>query len=315
MGFAKLFLTIYFTAAAVAGFAQSHNASAYDHLANPKIQKEHILFLTQGESDGRATGSRGAYVAKEYIEEKFKEYGLESRGILYYQPFREKSVTGYNIIGEVKASVKSSEYIIIGAHYDHLGKIKGKVYPGADDNASGVAALLELGRMFAQMKKDGKFISKNILFIAFDGKEMNMAGSRNFLKVSKIHPQNIKCMVNIDQIGSTFAPPHKDPNYVLVLGSNTVEEWAAQKIDMSNRTAHLNLDIDYTFYNSEAFYKIFYTLSDHHSFAQAGIPAVFFTSGITNNTYKETDTEQTISYPVLTNRIKLIFHFVYNLIN
>lgn len=315
MGFARLFSTIYFIAASVACYAQSHNANAYDHMANPKIQKEHILNLTGGECQGRATASRGAYVAKEYIEAKFKEYGLESRGILYYQPFREKSLTGYNIIGEVKASVRSSEYIIIGAHYDHLGKIKGKVYPGADDNASGVAALLELGRMFAQMKKDGKFISTNILFVAFDAKEMNMAGSRNFLKVSKIHPQNIKCMVNIDQIGSTLAPPHNDPNYVLVLGRNTIEQWAAQKIDLSNSTAHLDLDIDYTFYNSEAFSKIFYTLSDHHTFAKAGIPAVFFTSGITSNTYKESDTEQTISYPVLTNRIKLIFHFVYNLVS
>ena len=315
MGFAKLFLTIYFIAAAFAGYAQSHNASAYDHMANPKIQKEHILNLTGGETGGRATGSRGAFVAKEYIEAKFREYGLESRGILYYQPFREKSVTGYNIMGEVKASVKTSEYIIIGAHYDHLGKIKGRIYPGADDNASGVAALLELGRMFAQMKKDGKFISKNILFVAFDGKEMNMAGSRNFLKVSKIHPHNIKCMVNIDQIGSTLAPPHDNPNYVLVLGRNTIEEWAAKQIDMCNRRADLNLDIDYTFYNSEAFSKIFYTLSDHHSFAEAGIPALFFTSSITKHTYKESDTEQTISYPVLTNRIRLIFDFVYYLVN
>ena len=315
MGFARLFLIIYFSVAAASVFAQSHNASAYDHLANPKIQKEHILNLTGGETSGRATGSRGAFVAKEYIESKFKEYGLESRGILYYQPFRERSVTGYNIMAEVRASINTPEYIVIGAYYDHLGKIKGKVYPGADDNASGVAALLELGRMFAQMKKDGKFISKNILFVAFDGKEMNMAGSRNFLKVTKIHHHNIKCMVNMDQIGSVLAPPHNNPNYILVLGRDTIENWAAKQIDICNRKSDLNLDIDYTFYNSEAFSKIFYTLSDHHSFAQAGIPAIFFTSGITNNTYKESDTEQTISYPVLTKRIRLIFNFVYHLIN
>ncbi len=315
MDFARFFLLIYFLFGCVMGYSQSHNASAYDHLVSPELQKEHILNLTGGESAGRATGSRGGYVTKEYIEKKYEEYGLASRGILYYQTFEEKSVTGYNIIGEVKASERCDEYVIIGAHYDHLGTIKGKCYPGADDNASGVAALLELGRIFAQMKKDGKPLAKNILFIAFDGKELSMAGSRNFLKSSRIAPEKISCMINIDQIGSVLAPPGKDTNYVMVLGHKTIEEWAARQIDMCNRMAHINLDIDYTFYNSEAFYEIFYKLSDHYPFVQSGIPALFFTSGITNNTYKESDTEDTISYPVLTNRIKLIFHLVYHLVN
>ena len=315
MGFARFFLLIGVLFICITGYSQSHNANAYDHLADPKLQKEHILYLTGGEMMGRATGSRGGFLAREYIEQKFAEYGIESRGILYYQPFREQSITGYNIIGEVKASIPSQEYIVVGAHYDHHGKIKGKVYPGADDNASGVAALLELGRMFAQMKKDGKRLSKNILFIAFDGKELSMAGSRNFLRSARIHQNNIKCMINIDQIGSTLAPPHKDTNYVLVLGRETIAEWAAEKIDLCNKLANLNIDVDYTFYNSEAFSKIFYKLSDHHSFAQRGIPALFFTSGITEHTFKESDTEDKISYPVLTNRIKLIFHFIYHLVN
>lgn len=315
MGFARLFLLICFMMACTVGYSQSHNASAYEHLASGELQREHILNLTGGETSGRSTGSRGAYVAKQYIEERFEEYGIASRGILYYQPFRENSVTGYNVIGEVRASERSNEYVIVGAHYDHLGTIKGKIYPGADDNASGVAALLELGRMFAQMKKDGKRLSKNILFVAFDGKEMSMAGSRNFLKSSKIHPENIACMINIDQIGSTLAPPGKDTSYLLVLGRDKIAEWAANQIDMCNKMANIGLDIDYTFYNSEAFSEIFYKLSDHHSFAQAGIPALFFTSGITDHTYKESDTEDKISYPVLTKRIKLLFHFIYHLVN
>ena len=313
MGLIRFFLLIYACAAGVVSYAQSHNACAYDHMVDPSIQREHILNLTGGETAGRATGSRGAFVAKEYIEKKFEEYGVESRGILYYQPFKENSITGYNVIGEVKFNEKSSEYIVVGAHYDHLGTIKGKVYTGADDNASGVTALLELGRVFARMKKDGKRLSKNILFVAFDGKELSMAGSRSFLNTSKIRLYNMKCMINIDQIGSILAPPHKDTNYVLVLGREKIAEWAAEKLDLCNRMGHLGLDIDYTFYNSESFAKIFYTLSDHHSFAQKEIPALFFTSGITDHTYKESDTEDKISYPVLTNRIKLIFHLIYHM--
>ncbi len=315
MALVRLFSAVCCLIYCCTAYSQSHNASAYEHLANVSVQKEHILFLTGGETAGRACGSRGAFVAKEYIEKKFEEYGVSKRGILYYQPFKEKNVTGYNVIGEISAYPASNEYVIIGAHYDHLGAIKGKVYPGADDNASGVTALLELGRMFGQMKKDGKYPSKNILFVAFDGKELSMAGSRNFLKGMRIHPNNIICMINMDQIGSTLAPPHEKENYLLVLGRDSLKQWAAERIDLCNRTAHLGIDIDYTFYDSENFYKLFYRLSDHHPFAQKGIPALFFTSGITNLTYKEEDTEDKINYPVLTNRIKLIYHFVYHLVN
>lgn len=307
--------------------AQSHNASAYDHLTNPKTQKPHILAITAPENMGRATGSSGAADVQRYIETKFEEYGIEKRGILYDQQFKievksekkghmpapPRTITGHNILGEIKATNKSREYIIIGAHYDHLGEIKGKVYPGADDNASGVTALLELARMFSKMKEDGKEIGANLLFVAFDGKEQSLAGSHHFVKMLRIHNGNIRCMINIDQIGSTLAPPHKDKNYLLVLGRDSLSTWASTQLDLCNKVGGINLDIDYTFYNSKNFYDIFYRLSDHHPFVERGIPSLFFTSGITNNTYKETDTEATISYPVLTKRIRLIFHFIYHL--
>ncbi len=314
MGIIRLFSFIYCFLTVFALYSQSHNASAYEHYANPSIQREHIQFLTTGETNGRAAGSRGGFVAKEYIEQKFEEYGVERRGVLYYQPFKEKDITCYNVIGEISAVPHSDEYLIIGAHYDHLGEINGKVYPGADDNASGVAALLELARMFANMKKDGKHITKNILFVAFDAKEMSMAGSRNFMNITRIQPEKIACMINIDQIGSSLAPPGDNPNYLLVLGRDSLQPWAAKSIDLCNKAAHLNLDIDYTFYNSKNFYKLFYRLSDHNTFVQNGVPTLFFTSGITDLTYKEGDTMDKINYPVLTNRVKLIFHFVYGMV-
>ena len=314
-------------------FAQSHNASAYDHLADPKIQKSHIQSLTTPETMGRATGTSGSAIARDYIMKEFEKYGIEKRGILYTQQFEIKAETandnnggsvlarpsgkikGNNIIGEIKSTNGSKEYIIVGAHYDHLGEIKGKIYPGADDNASGVAAMLELARMFSIMKQDGKEIGANIIFVAFDAKERNMAGSRHFVRTLRLHNNNIKCMINIDQIGSTLAPPHKDKNYILVLGRDSLENWASTQLDLCNRIGRINMDVDYTFYNSKNFYDIFYRLSDHHPFVEQGITSLFFTSGITGNTYKETDTAGTISYPVLTNRIRLIFHFIYHLIS
>ena len=314
--FAVLLLPLLFIALSPCNsHAQSHNASAYDHLVNPKIQKEHINALTAPQTMGRATGSSGSAEARQYIEKRFEEYGIEKRGLLYSQQFLSGKVKGYNIIGEIKSTNGSREYIIVGAHYDHLGEIKGKVYPGADDNASGVAALLELARIFSKMKEDGKEIGANLLFVAFDAKEQNLAGSRYFAKTMRLHNGNIKCMINMDQIGSTLAPPHNNRNYLLVLGRDSLDTWASTQLDLCNRIGGINMDVDYTFYNSKNFYDIFYRLSDHHSFVERGITALFFTSGITGNTYKETDTADTISYPVLTNRIRLIFHFIYHLIS
>lgn len=309
--------------------AQSHNASAYDHLCNPKSLKPHIIALTAPETSGRATGTSGSAIAREYITQKFEEYGVEKRGITYDQPFqvkvtppsKEKSelapphrtITGHNVIGEIKATNGSKKYIIIGAHYDHLGEIKGKIYPGADDNASGIAALLDLANMFSQMKAHGKEIGANLIFVAFDAKEQSMAGSRHFIKSLRIHNGNIICMINIDQIGSTLAPPRKEKNYLLVLGRDSLANWASTQLDICNRTSQINMDMDYTFYNSQNFYDIFYRLSDHHPFVEQGITALFFTSGITGNTYKETDTSATLSYPIMANRVRLIFHFIYHL--
>lgn len=312
-------------------YAQSHNASAYDHLTNTKSLKLHILALTSPQTMGRATGTSGSAVAGRYIQQKFEEYSVDKRGIMYDQPFHvkitantkkeselappAKTITGHNIIGEIKATNGSRKYIIIGAHYDHLGEIKGKIYPGADDNASGVAALLDIANMFSLMKADGKEIGANIIFVAFDAKEQSMAGSRHFIKNLRIPNHNIICMINIDQIGSTLAPPRKDKNYLLVLGRDSLANWASTQLDICNRTSQINLDMDYTFYNSRNFYDIFYRLSDHHPFVERGITALFFTSGITGNTYKETDTPTTISYPVMVNRVRLIFHFIYHLIS
>ncbi|MBR5855793.1 MAG: M28 family peptidase [Bacteroidales bacterium] len=308
--------------------AQSHNASAYDHLTNPKTLKPHVIALTAAETHGRATGTSGSALVREYIKMKFEEYGVEKRGLMYDQPFQVKvtpparemtppptTITGHNIIGEIKATNGSQKYIIIGAHYDHLGEIKGKIYPGADDNASGIAALLDLANMFNRMKADGKEIGANLLFVAFDAKEQSMAGSRHFVRSLRIHNHNIICMINIDQIGSTLAPPRKNKNYLLVLGRDSLANWASTQLDICNRTSQINMDMDYTFYNSKNFYDIFYRLSDHYPFVEQGITALFFTSGITNNTYKETDTPATLSYPVMTNRVRLIFHFIYHLIS
>ncbi len=291
-------------------------ASAYEAVMSRVELKEHIKALTDSLSQGRGAGTAGGQHAREYIVERFKEYGLETLGVGdYLQNFKEKDLNCSNVAGFISATNSSEKYVVIGSHYDHLGIIKGIVYPGADDNASGVAALLELAKAFARYKQDGNSLPVNLIFVAFDAHEQSLAGSRNFFSIARIKPYNVDFMVNIDQIGSVLAPVHGGvDNYLLVLGKDQFQDWIWENVELSNRLHSINLDIDYSFYGSEQFYELFYRLSEQVSFTERAVPSVFFTSGVTNLTNKASDTEANINYEALRKRVSLIYYFIYNLI-
>ncbi len=300
-----------------------------------------MTWLAHDMNHGRATGSIDAIRTARYIETHFQKYGLEPLcGNSFYQPFPADSASnaaGRNIIGIVPSAVPSDEYIIITAHYDHLGILDGNIYNGADDNASGVTVLLNLADMFGTMRKTKTGPDKNIIFAALDAKELNMAGSKAFVdrliqkesmsaSISTIRPASdtsrnpeeefpgipkdrIICAINIDQIGTVLEPVHEaDTNFVIVLGENTLPKKHRGLIDMCNRYYNINLDIDHTFYGSENFTDLFYRLSDQIVFHEAGIPALIFTSGFHRHTYKTTDDPDIISYPVMKKRTMLIFY-------
>ena len=298
-----------------AAYGQSSNHSIYEHLIAPKSQMEHIDTLCSGSMKGRAMGTEGNALARDYIIDKFMEYGVRKRGILYEQDFICKGKKGVNIIGEIESAEAGGDYIIICAHYDHLGMIGSRFYPGANDNASGVAALLELARVFGRLKESGNGVKSNLIFIAFDGKEADMAGSRHFARNLKINPGRIKYVINIDQIATTASPPHKNREYLLVLGIDAVKPWVRERLELCNRLSGLDMDIDYTYYGSKKFYDIFYRLSDHYSFTSLGIPSLMFTCGIDADTYKTTDTPDKIDYQILTKRIRLIYRFIHSIAN
>ena len=275
-----------------------------------------MTWLAHDMNEGRATGTRSAARVARYIEEHFKEYGLRPVfGGSFYQPFMADSTdgtVGRNVIGMVPSAVPSDEYVLITAHYDHLGILAGSIYNGADDNASGVTVLLNLADMFGTMSKTRTGPDKNIIFAALDAKELNMAGSRHLAKVLQgcNWKDDILCAINIDQIGTVLEPVHEaDTNFVLVLGEQTLRPEDRGKIRMCNTFYNIGLDIDYTFYGSENFTELFYKLSDQKAFHDAGIPALVFTSGFHRHTYKTTDDPEIISYPVMKKRALLIFYF------
>ena len=293
---------------------------------NGQTLYEDVSFLTDPLCAGRATGTRGAAEAAFWIQRKFEKAGLlpinNSFGTHFTTP---TGAIGHNIIGMIPGafSVPRDRYVIIGAHYDHLGELDGKLYPGADANASGTVMLISLAEIFSSMREMGKVYDSNIIFVAFDAKEMGMSGSSALWKLIDygmlkdpvsgmgITKEKIAAMVNIDQIGSSLSPVNKGrEDYLLMLGNESLPKDKRMNLEACNMLYETDLDLCLSYYGSKTFTDVFYRLSDQKVFVENRIPAVFFTSGITMITNKPKDNAESLNYEVLRKRLVLIYHWI-----
>lgn len=285
-----------------------------------------VSFLADTLCQGRGLRTRGHSEAAMWVQRQFEDAGMIPFGNSWFRHFHVEGRTyGRNVIGLLPSArtIPCDRYIIVGAHYDHLGTLGGKMYPGADANASGVVAMATLADMFGQMRKMGKILGSNIIFVAFDAKELDMKGSqslwdmleygslRNPLTGEEITKEKIALMVNIDQIGSTLAPVHEDrEDYLIMLGTQSLKRSDRNLLASCNTENGINLDISLDYYGSENFTNIFYRLSDQKVFVDNRIPAVLFTSGITMNNNKDRDTVETLNMEVFRKRIWLMYHWL-----
>lgn len=233
-----------------------------------------------------------------------------------------RGAVGRNIIGFLpgKNTSGKDKYVIIAAHYDSHGVIDGNLYPGADSNASGVVAMLNLAVMFGKMKELGRDYGKNLIFVATDAKERNSAGAealmaeirsgslRNPSSGEAITMDKIYATVVLDIIGSTLEPIHKGRNDFLIMlsgGQFTFD------LTRANEGPGLGLDIATNYYGSQSFTEMFHRrFGDQKVFTQNGLTCAVFTSGITMLTNKTSDTAGTLNYEILRKRIFLIFHWL-----
>lgn len=286
----------------------------------------HVEFLSDTLCQGRATGTRGSMEAAFWIEREFRDAGLLKFDSTYAKRiYAGHGVLGRNVIGFMPGSVKNprERYVVVGAHFDHIGQLKRATYPGADSNASGIVALTSLAEMFSIAKTLGRSYDSSIIFVAFDGKEMSMAGSQTLWSMIEegrltdpvsgkpITPDKITLMANIDQIGCTLSPLNEGrKDYIIMLGSHSLKPVQRELLEFCNRSSGLHMDIGLTYYGSRNFTDIFYRLSDQRVFIDNGIPSVLFTSGITMNTNRTWDTAETLDYEIFRKRICLIFEWL-----
>jgi len=206
-----------------------------------------------------------------------------------------------NVIGIIPGN--SNKSIIISAHYDHVEGNGEIYYPGADDNASGTAALLELAEVFSK-SKDLKY---NIIFIATSAEEQGLLGSEYHVNTDNFNANNILINLNIDMIGRNDYNYDNTDNYIYTIGTGQYPEFTPI-IEIAD-SLYKECTIDYSLEESESIPTLYHQ-SDQFSFHEKGIPAIFFFSGLHKDYHKPGDVADKINFDVLTNRVKLISHLI-----
>lgn len=204
----------------VVAFMATEKASAQSTFSAEKFLK-HDTYLASDKLEGRLAGTKGNNEAAAYIKKYFKKFGLKKFNNDYYQPFKifikpdinkmkSDSVATQNVVGYIEGSDENlrKEYIVIGAHYDHWGwggKGSGSkkkdtlaIHNGADDNASGVSALLSILEELHQNKTAPK---RSIIFISFSAEEEGLLGSKYFVNHLPVDKKAVKVMINMDMVG------------------------------------------------------------------------------------------------------------------
>jgi len=266
-----------------------HPASASPPIRADELRR-HVEFLADPAQEGRGLGSAGIDTAAAYIARRFHEIGLQPAGPggSYFQPFEAKTKAGKvgtrNVVGLLPGNPEGARpYILLGAHYDHLGyggddfrgSERGRIHPGADDNASGVAGILEIAEYFASADA----LDRTLVFVAFSGEELGLLGSAYFVDHPTLPLEQVLAMLNLDAVG------RPDPGTVTLFGTDTAAEFDSLLLLGNEKNLKLKTEGDGI------------GPSDHTSFALKGIPVLHFFGAAHMDYHRPTDTPEKLHYP------------------
>jgi hypothetical protein len=271
---------------------QQDNTVYFDALAKERLE-QHVYTLASDSLQGRKAGTKYARMAADYIAAQFEEIGIEPYfGDSYFHHFKRNNKC-QNVVGVIRGSdpLLKNEYIVVGAHYDHLGKN----YNGADDNASGVAAMIEIGRA---LKHNQSNLKRSIMLIAFDAEEDGLIGSGRFVFRSEAEIANIKLMISLDMIGYYTAN-----GKLQLLGSGTIKN--GNEMLLNPRIVPPELNIVPKNFENSPFYG-----TDTQPFALKKIPTLWAFTGFKSPYHTTKDNAQLIDYEGMT----LITGYMANLV-
>ncbi|GAB4027072.1 M28 family peptidase [Spirosoma koreense] len=328
-------------------YTQPDISQAY---VSTSLLKKYVYTLASDSMQGRQTGTTGQLKAALYCTQVFRNhhlapvFRLDSVRGTYRQPytfsivdaalFGNSRVTykkyeltpvsltasdssqvylGHNVAGLRVGTDLKQEVLVLSAHYDHLGFSGGRIFHGADDNASGTATVLSIAALVDSLAQQGIRPRRSLLFVLFSGEEGGLLGSDFFLQNSPIPLKQLVCDLNVDMIGRVDYHHRTNPDYCYLLTGEQATT-LLNVVEIANKQS-VNLALNREGYDTKTDPQQYFYRSDQYNFFKHGIPALFFTSGEHADYHKPSDTADKINYEVLQKRATLIFQTLWRLAN
>ena len=270
----------------------------------PGELKQHVEVLADDSLEGRQPGTAGSLKAAEYLRARFKDFGLPGGGANgeAFQPFAPNY---RNVLVLLKGSDPELQHetIVVGAHYDHVGYGTsrnsrgpiGYVHNGADDNASGTSAVLELAEAFTILPEPP---SRSILFAMWDAEEKGLLGSKHWLAHPTVPLKDVVILLNLDMIGRLRQ------QHLTIFGSRT--GYGLRRL-VSRNNERLELKLQFS-------WKI-QANADYHPFFTRDVPVLMFHTGMHNDYHRPTDDAKLINSEGMRRVVRLMFAVMYDLAN
>jgi len=278
--------------------AEEFNA-AMNSIAIPDL-RAHLEVLSDDAMEGREAGSRGGRAAAAYLSQKLAELGLQPNGDAdaYTQTFERGAYRNLLAVWEGCDADLKHQYVLVGAHYDHVGYGTrrnsrgpwGRIHNGADDNASGVSGVLEVAEALTLLDPPPK---RSVLFALWDGEEKGMLGSKHWCANPTVPLRDVAMAFNADMIGRLRG------NTVHVFGARTacgLRRWTSE----SNPSAELLIDFSWEMKAN----------SDQFPFVQREIPTLMIHTGLHDEWHRPSDDADTINYEGASVATRLLFSLV-----
>lgn len=258
--------------------------------AGPPIQVDaaqifrDVAVLAADDMEGRRTGTAGGRKARAYIAGRLREIGVAPIGGAFEHPFTfsggdDGLRSGANVIGLIPGAGDPARYIVVSAHYDHVGVRNGVVFNGADDNASGVAALLAVASAFTRHRP-----AHSLLVVAFDAEEAGLQGARAMMRDPPVPVAGMAVNVNLDMVG-------RDPSHRLFAAGVRYSPFLRPYLEQA---AQPPVTLLFGHDGTEGTGSDWTRDSDHYVFHQAGIPFVYFGVEDAEQHHRATDDSDTI---------------------
>jgi hypothetical protein len=247
--------------------------------------------LSADDMQGRQVDTPGGEKARAFVIERFKASGIAPFGDSYTEPFTfaggrgaaRADRHGVNVVGHIDGTQSPRRYLIVSAHYDHIGVRNGVVYNGADDNASGAAALFAVAKYFSVHRP-----AHSLIFVAFDAEESGLKGAAAFIQQPPVDASALAIDLNMDMIG-------RDPDDKLFVVGTYLQPSLKPLVDKVAAVARVKLLVGHDNPNEKGV-EDWTRDSDHYVFIQAKIPALYFGVEDFDQHHKPTDDYETITY-------------------